>query len=162
MSFSYGSQVLSSGDIVTRDFAYANTYRVNDSTGDALKSTHSAFVLDGSAQESTRMVQTYNRTSKSGLLHLSCLQTDTGNRNTQSMTSTLSIDPEKTTVTCDSVTATLSKGLSFDSDDSSIYFGASKIFRIKYTSESPERLLFQYLDPSRDEYVTKISCAKNT
>ncbi|ACH46871.1 unknown [Feldmannia species virus] len=49
-----------------------------------------------------------------------------------------------------------STGLYFDSDDSAIYFGASKTFRIIFS----DRLLFQYLDGSTGEYVTKLSFTK--
>lgn len=151
-TISYGSQVLTSGDLNVRDVTHSERLMVNES----VDATESTFVLDGTdTLESTRVVHTYDPTSGSGNLTIKCLETD------GLLTSTVSVDPGGTTIVSGGVKATLSSGLSFDSDDSAIYFGASKIFRIKYMDESPERIVFQYLDTNSNTYVTKFSCAKN-
>lgn len=157
---SYGSQILSSGDLVVRDAISGSQYRVDHSTGLGQSSEHSAYVVlaSGVAQEATRHVHMYDSDKLSGRYSSSCLRTE---NNDQSMAVTLETDPEKTKFTTREASATLSQGLSFSSDESAIYFGGSKTFRLMYSSEAPERLVFQYLDPSSMEYVTKFSCAKS-
>ena len=50
-----------------------------------------------------------------------------------------------------------STGLSFDSDEASIYFGAAKNFRMKYSDGvgGPSVLQIQSLDTGSGEYVTR-------
>ena len=157
---SYGSQIISSGDLVVRDTVSASQYRVDHSTGSTKSSLHSAYVglPSGLAQEAARQVHTYDPNKLSGRYSSSCLRTES---NAQFMAVTLETDPEKTKFNTLESSATLSQGLSFNSDESAIYFGGSKTFRLMYLSEPPERLVFQYLDPSSLEYVTKFSCAKS-
>lgn len=153
---SYGSQILRSGDLVVKDVTSSSQHRV-----DTESSTHSAYVLDpqlNHAQEATREKHTFNEENNSGMLTYACLRSD---GEFPIMATTLETDPGKTTITTNETSATLSKGLSFNSDESAIYFGANKIFRLKYESEAPERLVFQYLEQNTSEYVTKFSCAKN-
>lgn len=156
---SYGSQILTSGDLVVRDAISGSQHTVDQSTGLGI---HSAYVVlaSGVAQEATRQVHMYDPDKALGRYSSSCLRTD-NNEQTQSMPATLETDPEKTKFTSTGVSATLSQGLSFNSDESAIYFGGSKTFRLMYSSDPPERLVFQYLDPSSMEYVTKFSCAKS-
>ena len=145
---SYGSQVLSSGDLVVRDVASSSQNRVNSKS-----SVNSTYVVNPElAQESTREVHTYDQDGK---YTAGCLRTDQGY---QTMPVTFGTEPKETTFVNDKSTATISQGLSFDSDESAIYFGASRTFRIMYLGVEPERLVFQYLDGA--EYVTKFSCAK--
>ena len=157
---SYGSQIISSGDLVVRDTVSASQYRVDYSTGLTKSSVHSAYVgvASGLAQEATRQVHTYDPDKVSARYSSSCLCTE---NNAQFMAVTLETNPEETKFSTLEASATLSQGLSFNSDESAIYFGGSKTFRLMYSSEPPERLVFQYLDPSSMEYVTKFSCAKN-
>ena len=151
---SYGSQILGSGDLVVKDVTSSSQHRVHTES-----STHSAYVLsEDHAQEATREKHAFDVDKNSGMLGYACLRSDT---EFPTMATTLETDPEKTTITTNETSATLSKGLSFNSDESAIYFGANKIFRLKYESVAPERLVFQYLDQNTSEYVTKFSCAKN-
>lgn len=153
---SYGSQILGSGDIVVKDVTSSSQNRVHTES-----STHSAYVLDSQSdqtQEATRTKHSYNANIDSGVLSYACLRSD---GEFPTMASTLETDAEKTTITTNENSATLSQGLSFSSDESAIYFGENKIFRVKYFPVAPERLVFQYLEPSTSEYVTKFSCAKN-
>lgn len=152
----YGSQVLSSGDVVVRDTASSVQHRV-----DPASSTHSAYVIDpdaSDAQEATREEHIFDSDTVSGRYTKSCLRSD-GQYPTMAVT--FETDPEKTTITTDETSATLSQGLSFNSDESAVYFGGSKTFRLRYLSDDPKRLVFQYLEPTTSEYVTKFSCVKN-
>lgn len=153
---SYGSQVLSSGDLVVRDTASSLQYRVGSES-----STHSAYVQDVSgappAQEATRQKHEFDSDTNSGRYTSACLRSD---GEFPRMATTLETCPEKTTISTNDTSAILSQGLYFESDESAIYFGASKTFRVRYLSDEPQRLVFQYLEPSTSEYVTKFSCAK--
>lgn len=154
---SYGSQVLSSGDLVVRDVASFSQHRVNSVTRKS--SANSTYVVDidsGLSQESTREVYSYDPESLSGKYTAGCLRTE----GYQTMPVTLGTEPKQTDFVNDRTTATISQGLSFDSEESAIYFGGSKTFRVMYLGVEPERLVFQYLDGNTSEYVTKFSCAK--
>ena len=151
---SYGSQVLSSGDLVVRDTASSLQYRV-----DSESSTHSAYAVTGAspAQEATRQKHEFDSDTNSGRYTSACLRSD---GEFPRMATSLETCPEKTTISTNYTSAILSQGLYFESDESAIYFGASKTFRIRYLSDEPQRLVFQYLEPSTSAYVTKFSCAK--
>lgn len=149
---SYGSQVLSSGDLVVRDTSSSSQYRVNTKL-----STHSAYVAGEVSQEATRLEHVFDEGTNSGRYKNSCLRSD---GEFPTIATALESSPEETTISTNDTSATLSQGLSFDSDEASIYFGVSKTFRIRFLSEDPKRLVFQYLEPSTSEYVTKLSCAK--
>lgn len=152
---SYGSQVRNSGDVVVRDTTSSLHYRL-----DTTSSTHSAYVIggDGLAQEATREEHIFVPETVSGRYTSSCLRSDGA---FPTMAITLDTNPESTTIKTNDTSATFSQGLSFDSNESAIYFGASKTFRMRFLSEEPKRFVFQYLEPSTSEYVTKFSCAKN-
>lgn len=151
----YGSQVLGSGDLLIKDVTSSAQHRVGLES-----STHSTYVFDKSSellQEVTRETHTSvgSTGSTSGLYTSACL----GQSST--METILEMDPGKTRIRTNETSATLSpSGLSFDSDEAAIYFGANKTFRVKFFAETPKRLVFQYLDPSNLEYVTKFSCTK--
>lgn len=153
----YGSQVLSSGDLVVRDALASTQTRV-----DVSYSINSKYIVSGDSedlgvQEVSREVYAYDSDSRSGRYSTSCLRSGDGY---QSIEVTVETDPEKTSFFSGDAQAKVSQGLSFNSDESAIYFGKSKTFRIRYLNELPERLVFQYLDPTTFEYVTKFSCAK--
>lgn len=149
---SYGSQVLNSGDILVKDVTSGTQHRI-----DTEFSTHLTYVIrEETGQQTLQQVTTakHSVVNNSGRFTLSCLKGEDYVEN-------LDVHPEETTITSDETSATISSGgLSFSSDESAIYFGLNKVFRLKYFSESPERLVFQYLEPSTSEYVTKFSCAK--
>lgn len=147
----YGSQVSVSGDLVVRDMVYRERHSIEET----LVSNQSFYVAGDDVQEATRMVHHHDPVTSSAALSVETLRVD-GDKH---MVTSLGVAPSQTVLASDGVTATFSKGLSFDSDDSAIYFGGSKTFRIKYTEGPPGRLLFQCLDSG--SYVTKFSCAKS-
>lgn len=160
---SYGSQVLSSGDLVVRDAVLSSQHRVDHSTGLEVFSTHSSYVLsEGDSQGSQEVSRTVHSLELSenlaGKYENLCLGTGD---DFQSMSVTVETDAEKTRFYTNETSATFSQGLSFNSDESAIYFGRSKTFRLMLNTDTPSRLVFQYLDPSSSEYVTKFSCAKS-
>lgn len=151
---SYGSQVLSSGDLVVRDVNSSSQMRVAD-----VSSEHSSYVLSqGDALEASREIHSYDSDKLTGRYTSSCLRTHDELSN---MAVTFETDPEKTNFNTGETSATFSQGLSFNTDESAIYFGGSKTFRVMLSPDTPSRLVFQYLDPSTSEYVTKFSCAKS-
>ena len=156
---SYGSQVQTSADTFVRDAVFSERLMVKESSDVTVNVSESSYVLNGAeTQECTRFSHTFNHSNVSGDFVVRCLQNGTSD---PILTTTLETNPSETNIVCDGIKSTISKGLSFDSNDSSIFFGASKVFRIKYTSDTPERLLFQYLDTDSGTYVTKFSCAKS-
>ncbi|CAM9104085.1 unnamed protein product [Sphacelaria rigidula] len=159
---SYGSQVLSSGDLVVRDAILSSQHRVDHSTGLGISSAHSSYVLSqGASQEVSRDVYSLTGSGSekhAGKYESSCLCTGD---NYKTMPVTLETDPEKTRFNTNETSATFSQGLSFNTDESAIYFGRSKTFRLMLNTDTPARLVFQYLDPSSSKYVTKFSCAKS-
>lgn len=151
---SYGSQVLGSGDLVARDTSSSLQYRLNTKS-----STHSSYVTgEVGSQEATRLEHAFDEGTNSGRYKKSCLRSD--GEYAPTIATAVESSPEETTISTDDTSATLSQGLSFDSDEASIYFGVSKTFRIRFLSDDPKRLVFQYLEPSTSEYVTKLSFAK--
>lgn len=158
----YGVQVQDSGDLVARDVIHSNDYHVRDIDG-GLTVSKSYYVRDSileDVQETSRVVHGISSDKEFGSLYMQTLRTDV--TSVQTLPVTLSSVSEASTITTtdDSLTttATLSNsGLSFDSDTSSIFFGGSKIFRIKYESTTPPRLLFQAYNSTSSEYETKYS-----
>lgn len=155
----YGSQVQTSGDVFARDATFSEKLMTKESENVTVKVDESAFVLDGTeTNEYTRISHTYVGPDVSGNVVFRCLENGTS---APELVTTLETYPTETSIVSGGVTRSIhNDGLSCDSDDSSIFFGKNKVFRIKYTSEPPERLLFQYLDTDTDTYVTKFSCAK--
>ena len=155
----YGSQIKTSGDVFVRDATFSEKLMARESENGTVKVDESAFTLDGTeTNEYTRISHTYNGSDVSGNIVFRCLQNGT---TTPELVTTLETYPTETSIVSGGVSSTIdNNGLSCDSDDSSIFFGKNKVFRIKYTSDPPERLLFQYLDTDTDTYVTKFSCAK--
>jgi hypothetical protein len=152
--YGYGSQVFSSGDLVVRDALSSSQSRIDFS-----QSINSKFIsFDAEVPEVSREVYSHDSESLCGRYSTSCLRSDDTYK---IMEVTVETDPEKTIFSSGYTQATLSQGLSFNSDESAIYFGKSKTFRVMFSSDSPKRLVFQYLDPGSSEYVTKFSCAKS-
>jgi len=159
----YGSQVQDSGDLVARDFIYSNDYHVRD-IDSGLTASKSYYVRDSileDVQETSRVVHGISSEKDFGSLYMQTLRTD-GGTSVKTLPVTLSTVSEASTITTttDSLTttATLSNsGLSFDSDTSSIFFGGSKTFRIKYENITPPRIVFQAYNTTTSEYETKYS-----
>lgn len=153
----YGSRVSTSGDVTVGNVKSSNSYRVMEKNNEEVVTTDSLFVFEDSeeATEATRIsFHTDSEVLKGGV--------SISVRNGETVDNTLQIEPTYTKIIAASNTATIDQtGLSFDQDDSSICFGANKMFRIKYDASTPQRLLFQYLDSS-GQYVTKFSCLKGS
>lgn len=154
----YAQKVGTAGDLVVKDILFSNDYRVKDIDDLDLTSSHSYFVRDTDTlevQETSRIVHSLSSDKNYGGFSIQALDT---NSSVKSMPSTVTSTANSTIITTKTGACTFSnQGLSLDSENSSIFFGASKVFRIKFTSETPSRLLFQYLDTDLDEYITKLS-----
>eukprot|EP00752_Nemacystus_decipiens_P015859 g14167.t1 len=115
--------------------------------------------------EITRMVHTVDEDSNFATLSIGVLHTDaTSNKFIEP---TVQLSSTSTTISAqDSNDATRSAlfestGLSFDSDDSAVYFGASKQFRIKFSDGTPSFLQVQSSDGAGG-YVTKTEFSDST
>ncbi len=139
------SQVESSGDIVIKDIVYSDDYHT---TTEEYVST-SNYILDSTeVQEFSRVTYGTDSSKENGEISFQTLSTNS-TTSSQTLPITINTVPEKTTITTtvddSQITSTFGiDGLSFDSDTSSIFFGADSTFRIKYESSTPARLLFQY------------------
>lgn len=131
-------------DVVVRDITFASKSIVGEN-----KPTHSAYISDGYVTQQIGQQTAELSDDLSGKYSVASL-------NQENM---ITIETGQSKI----VTANISQGvgLHFDTDSSAIYFGSAKNFRIIFSDQyQPARLLFQYLDPAADEYVTKFSCAK--
>lgn len=116
-------------------------------------------------EEITRMIHTVDEASAFGTLSLGVLHTDASAN--KFIEPTLQLSSTSTTISAqdgsDATRSALfeSTGLSFDSDDSAVYFGASKQFRIKFSDGSPSFLQVQSSDGAGG-YVTKTEFSDST
>ena len=159
-------QVKTSGDLVVRDLVMRCSSQVTEKVdGETTYGRNSFSVYDpanGTTKECTRVSHGLNDAGDSGSLSIDLLYTD-GN-STESMVNTISSDPTKTCISTrdksspEVITATFnSSGLSFDSDNGNIYFGADKDFRIHYAEAAgldPAMLQIQSLSDA-GEYLTR-------
>lgn len=156
---SYGSQVVTSGDLSVRSMSGRNKYAVRGTDGlrKNAKTNHFAYVTDatdGSVTESSRVVTE----TIGGKGYFSVGVLDAGK---EEVVKSFQCSAEGTTIFAGDTKATFEQsGLSFDSDDCAIFFGKDKTFRIMYTEDKPARLVFQCLNTASGEYVTKFSCQK--
>ena len=143
----YGSRVETAGDLTVGNITLSHSYRVSAKTGEQLRSSDSVFV---SNEEATRISSQVDAENTTGSLAIGVRQGD-------NVSGILATTPTLTTL--GTKVNVDEKGLSFDSDNSCIFFGGEKTFRIKYELSTPPRLLFQYRSSSGD-YVTKFSVLK--
>lgn len=158
------SQVLASGDLVIRDLVMRSSSQVSQSIeGESTFGRSSFFVYhpdDGTTTECTRVSHGLNDSGDTGSMAIDLLYTDANSQ--QDVVNTITSDPTQTTITTrsdsETVTATFNaSGLSFDSDNGNIYFGADRDFRIHYAEESgldPAMLQIQSLGDD-EQYVTR-------
>lgn len=157
-------QVISSGDLVVRDLVMRCSSQVTEKVdGDNTYGRNSFYVYspdDGTTKECTRVSHGLNDAGDTGSIQVDLLYTN--ENSDQVMVNTISSDPAKTSITArdsstEVVTATFDAGgLSFDSDNGNIYFGADKDFRIHYAEASgldPAMLQIQSL--SAGDYLTR-------
>ncbi|AAR26851.1 FirrV-1-A27 [Feldmannia irregularis virus a] len=118
------------------------------------------FVYDSANSATTECTRVLNGLSSSGdrgLFEVNVLQDST-------MVNVLSTDPSSTCITTRDSTDNSSMkinldstGLSFDSDNGSIYFGADKDFRIHFTeADATNPAMLQIQSLSGTEYVTRM------
>lgn len=152
----YGSRVSSSGDKIVKDVNMRSLYLVKDFTsGESSDTTSSYFMYDPltlSSTETTRITYSVDGTKEEGSTKIEI-------QNASEMLPTISTMATKSTITSENVESFFEPtGISFSSDDSAIFFGSSKTFRIKFLpSDDSPRLVFQYLDESSGDYITKTS-----
>lgn len=139
--------------------------KTTGATGD----THaSCWVHDtdlSTTDEITRVVHTVDEDSNFGTMSMGVLHTDASAN--KFIEPAIQMTSTNTTISAqDSVDQTRSAifestGLSFDSDESAVYFGASKQFRIKFTDGSPSFLQVQSSDGAGG-YITKTEFSDST
>lgn len=151
-------QVLTSGDLVVRDLVMRCSSQVIEKVaGDTTYGRNSFYIYnpdDGTTKECTRVSHGLNDAGDTGSMSIGVLYEE-------ALMNTLSSDPTKTSISArnasEVVTATFNTaGLSFDSDNGNIYFGADKDFRIHFEDKAgldPAMLQIQSL--SEDSYVTR-------
>lgn len=159
----YASQILTSGDLVVRDLIMRSSYQVTEKVdGDTTYGKNSFFVYDPTAnttKEVSRISHGLDDAGSSGSVDVKLLYTDSAG--SESFVNTLVSQASSTTITArdetEEISATFnSGGLSFDSDNGNIYFGADKDFRIHYAEASgldPAMLQIQSLDGT--DYYTR-------
>ena len=157
-------QALNAGDLVVRDLFLRSSFqvakKVEDGETKALNSFHVYDPSTGETRECTTVEYCLNQKGDTGSLAVNVLYTD--DNDLQTMVNTFTTNPSATTITTrdgtEAVTATFdANGLSFDSDNGDIYFGAAKDFRIHYAQEeglNPAMLQIQSL--VGDDYLTRL------
>ena len=128
-------------------------------TGSTYNSTWIHNTTDSSTTEISRTVHTIDEDSENATMSIGVLHTDASQN--QFLEPTLQMKYDATTISTQdnndlTTSATFqSSGLSFDNDDASIYFGADKNFRIKFSSGTPSVLQIQSYDAALEAYVTR-------
>lgn len=160
----YGSRVSSSGDKLVNDMNIKNLYLVDEFYIGSTSSTSSSYFVNDSttttAHESSRLSYTVSGTKENGGIDIKSLKTDVNDNSIQFMPSTISTAASSSIINSNDIEAKFSSdGISFNSDDYSIFFGSSKTFRIKFFpgGVNTARLVIQYLDELSGTYVTKMS-----
>ena len=126
-------------------------------------STHqSSWIYDSTADtisESTRIVHTIDENGEVGGMSIGTLYTDASSN--KFIEPSLQLAPTSTTISVQdandsTVNTTInSNGISFSTDQSAIFFGASQTFRIIYIDGAEPVLAIQSLDSSSGEYVSR-------
>lgn len=112
-----------------------------------------------STQEISRMVHELDEDSDNATVSIGVLHTDSADN--QFIEPTLTMKYDATVISAqDAADATASAtfqstGLSFDTNEAAIYFGAAKNFRIQFSDGSPSVLQIQSYDSGLLDYVTR-------
>lgn len=137
-------------------------------TGTKGDTSSSCWVHDtdlSTTDEITRTVHTVDEDSNFATLSMGVLHTDASSN--KFIEPTIQLSSTSTTISAqdgnDATRSALfeSTGLSFDSDESAVYFGASKQFRIKFSDGTPSFLQVQSSDGAGG-YVTKTEFSDST
>lgn len=137
--------------------------KVDGETGSTYNSAWVHNTTDSTTMEITRMVHTLDETSENATLSLGVLHTDANSN--QFLEPVIQSTYDATTISAqDANDATASAtfqstGLSFDTDEASIYFGANQTFRIAFTDGTPSTLKIESLDSVSGEYLTRFECS---
>ena len=151
------------GDWVTKDMHHV----VPKLSGADTKLNNSFFVHDdtsGVTTEVARKSYALSADGSAGTMSIGVLRTDDADE--KSMEPVLQTTVEKTLINCFSgtetdasiTTTTLDGSLSWDRDNASLYFGASKKFRISYKASdvsNPAKLAIQALNSTSGLYETR-------
>jgi len=157
-----GSSTTVAGDWVTKDMHHV----VPKLSGAETKLSTSFFVYDGtsSTTEIARKSYALSADGATSTMSVGVLRTDDAAE--KSMEPVLQTTVEKTLINCFSgtesnasiTTTTLDGSLSWDRDNASLYFGASKKFRISYKASdlsNPAKLAIQALNSTSGLYETR-------
>ena len=155
-----GAKISKAGDFVMRSIVTSNLYHIGlNVPTQSTKVAHRTFSLGhGTTSNFTSLEMSMNASNTEG-------HVDVDVRNASAMATPLSIGADQTVIASASAdassTATVdTTGLSFNSNESCIYFGASKEFRIRFEPTGIARLAFEYYDSSTGSYVTGASFLK--
>lgn len=160
------NKVETAGDVILRDILMRTCKQVSTKIeDDDTYCINKYFVYDSSTGLTSECVRVRHGLDSSG--STGCFAVDLYHSGTGDLVNTLSTDAQTTVITTydesgsNSMNTTIdSTGLSFDSDNGSIYFGADKDFRIHFSEANgtdPACLKVQSL--SGEEYVTKMLLA---
>lgn len=133
--------------------------KVDGETGSTYNSAWIHNTTDSSTQEITRVVHEVDETSENATISIGVLHTDASSN--KFIEPTIAMRYDSTVISSQNesdqtASATFqSTGLSFDTDDAAIYFGADKNFRIKFADGTPSVLQIQSYDSSALDYVTR-------
>lgn len=135
--------------------------KVDGEKGSTYNSTWVHNTTDSTTQEVSRMVHELDETSENATISIGVLHTDASSN--QFIEPTLAMRYDATVISAqDAADSTASAtfestGLSFDTDQASIYFGSSKNFRIKFSDGDggPSVLQIQSYDSGSGDYVTR-------
>lgn len=135
--------------------------KVDGEKGSTYNSTWVHNTTDSTTQEVSRMVHELDETSENATISIGVLHTDASSNHF--IEPTLAMRYDATVISAqDAADATASAtfestGLSFDTDQASIYFGSSKNFRIKFSDDDggPSVLQIQSYDSGFGDYVTR-------
>ncbi len=109
--------------------------------------------------EATRIVHTIDETSESATLSIGVRHTDSNSN--AFIEPVIECAPGSTTISAqddsdNTVSTTVdATGISFDTDDASIYFGASQKFRIIFRDGTPSTLAIESYDSTTGTYMTR-------
>lgn len=137
--------------------------KADGETGSTYNSAWVHNTTDSTTMEITRMIHTLDEASENATLSLGVLHTDS-NSNTF-IEPCVQCSYDATTISAQNAndvttSATFqSTGLSFDTDEASIYFGANQTFRIAFTDGTPATLKIESLDSVSGEYLTRFECS---
>ena len=155
-----GQKISSAGDFVMRSAVTSSLYHVGlNVPGNETNVAHRTFALDsGTTSHFTSVETSMDALNTEGRVDISV-------RDASSMVTPMSIESGQTVIAsasagASSIATVDTTGLSFDSDDCAVYFGASKEFRIRFEPTGIARLAFEYYDSLTDSYVMGASFLK--